>query len=143
MIFNYDKTRYLYLASPYSHDDPAVRQWRYEQAVDAGAMLAKAGIWTFGPIAHSHEMCLRHEMPYTFEFWDEWNRVMIRRSGGLLVLRMDGWETSRGIKAELAYAHTRNLPVDYMEWLHKCPVILSPPGEPLSSTTPESETCLT
>lgn len=120
MLLDYDKTKFLYLASPYTHDDPKVRQWRYEQAVAAAALLAtQYGVFTFSPIGHSHEMCIKHEMPYTFEFWDDWNRAMIRGSAGILVLTLEGWEQSKGIAAELRHAIEMRKPVDYFGWLHK------------------------
>ena len=33
----------IYLASPYSHSDPAVREQRYEAACQAAAVEAKTG----------------------------------------------------------------------------------------------------
>jgi hypothetical protein len=86
---------YLYLASPYTHPDPAVRQWRYEAVRDFAAFLCKKRQWIFCPIMHSHDMTINHQMPYEFEFWD------------------DGWDISRGIKSEIEYAVQLGKPLMY------------------------------
>lgn len=44
----------IYLASPYTHSDVHVREWRFREACRAAAALLRAGITVFSPIAHSH-----------------------------------------------------------------------------------------
>lgn len=104
---------YLYIASPYTHDDPVIRQRRFEKALDFTVWLAlKYKLWGFSPIGHSHHMGTMHpELPYTFEFWNDWNQTMIRSSVGLVVLQIDGWGTSNGIAAERAYAMKIGKPI--------------------------------
>jgi len=47
----------IYLASPYTSDDPAVRQQRFEAACRAAAAMIRQGQTVFSPIAHSHAIC--------------------------------------------------------------------------------------
>lgn len=109
---DYAHDGYLYIASPYTHDDPMIRQRRYEKALEFTAWLAqKYRLWGFSPIGHSHHMVINHDLPHTFEFWDDWNRCMIRTSIGIVVLQIKGWEESRGINAEMAYAKEIGKPI--------------------------------
>jgi len=105
---------YFYLASPYTHEDQTVMVRRYEWVRDVAAFLSRSGLYCFSPIAHSHDMAIANRMPTNFEFWDDWNRCMIRGSCGIIVLKMQGWELSKGVKAEIAYAREISKPVLYM-----------------------------
>lgn len=126
MLFQTDPNRYYYLASPYTHPDPRIREWRAHQAMAAAAKLAADRIWVYSPIAHNHEMCIRHELPFTFEWWDVWNKVMIRASAGIIVLTLPGWDRSVGVEAELRFALELKLPIQYYGWLHPEPTFPEP-----------------
>ena len=99
-----------YLASPYSHPDPAVRLRRYEQAAEACVKLCTS-IHVFSPIVHWHEIALRHVLPTEASYWWDYNRSMLRRCDSLFVLELPGWETSTGVSAELRLAEHLGLPV--------------------------------
>ena len=43
---------FIYLATPYSHKDPQVRQNRYEHACKVAGKLMEEGNLVFCPIAH-------------------------------------------------------------------------------------------
>ena len=42
---------------------------------------------------------------------------MLQRCDELIVLTLTGWETSRGVQAEIAFAKEINLPIKMMELL--------------------------
>ncbi len=44
----------IYLASPYSHPDAVVREYRFRAACQAAASVMRSGQHVFSPIAHSH-----------------------------------------------------------------------------------------
>lgn len=104
---------YLYLASPYTHQDPKVRVKRFHKVMDFTAYLANKRQWVFSPILHSHQMTIAHNLPYTFEFWDPWNQAMIRPSSGVIVFQIDGSTESHGMKAEMEFAESLGLPLIY------------------------------
>ncbi len=58
----------IYLASPYTHADPAVRQRRFEAACRTSAVLICRGQTVFSPIAHSHAICA-YGVPLDWRFW--------------------------------------------------------------------------
>lgn len=106
---------YTYLASPYSHPDPAVVQWRYEQAVLAAGRLMRRGAVVFSPIAHSHVIAAAVSLPTTWEYWREIDTVFVRAAARLTVLQLDGWLNSRGVQDEIGIAVRYGVPVDYLK----------------------------
>ena len=44
----------IYLASPYSHPDPSVREQRFQNACRIAAELMRSGRIVYSPVAHSH-----------------------------------------------------------------------------------------
>ncbi len=97
------RSHLTYLASPYSHPDPAVRQARFEAACRAAAELIRRGHLVFSPIAHSH--CIaQHGLPMDWGFWEAQDRWLLAACDELWVLKLDGWQHSRGVQAEIAIA---------------------------------------
>lgn len=109
---------FMYLASPYTHHDPRVRHWRYEAVRDYAAHLIQNRQWVYGAIVHTHDICLNHEMPHEFEFWQDLNHTMIVASTGMIVFQIDGWRQSRGILDEIEFCMKIGRPVIYStHWL--------------------------
>lgn len=109
-----------YLASPYSHEDPAVRQSRFHAACAAAAALMCRGRLVFSPIAHSHSIAqyLPDEMVCDFDFWMLQDLPMLIRAQRLIVLMLDGWRESRGVHREICFAVQHDIPIQFME----CPI---------------------
>ena len=93
----------IYLASPYTHPDPAVRQERFEAACRAAAALIGAGRIVFSPVSHSHPIC-QHGLPGDWEFWQRQDIELLAACDEVVVLKLDGWQHSCGVKAEIAAA---------------------------------------
>jgi len=103
----------IYLASPYSHPDPQVRQARYEAVCRAAAALMREGHAVFSPIAHSHGIA-RYGLPLNWEFWERYDLEMLATCEELWVLKLDGWQQSRGVNAEIAAAKTLGKPIRFV-----------------------------
>jgi hypothetical protein len=101
----------IYLASPYSHRDPEIRQKRYEAAVRASARLASAGIPVYSPIAHSHpiEVATGGLIPHTY--WMSIDLMVLPVCSKMVVLRLPGWEESKGVAKEIDAAGAAGIPV--------------------------------
>ena len=99
----------IYVASPYTDPDPEVMQLRWEQAVHTVSLLAKCrpSVAIYSPIVHWHLVAVRHNLPRDAGFWWAQNRQMLRRCTQVLVLRLEGWDASKGIAQELAEARRR------------------------------------
>ncbi len=108
--------RIIYLASPYSHPDPAMRELRYKQACEVAALLMRDGHLVYSPIAHSHPLTA-FGLPANWEFWRPLDEAMLAKCQALVVARLSDWEQSRGVRAELAQARELGLKIGFVERL--------------------------
>ena len=104
----------IYLASPYSDPDPLVRHRRWTAACKAAATLMRDGEHVFSPIAHTHPIAA-WGLPGKWEYWSAYDRWFIERCDSVYVLKLDGWEQSVGIQAELDIAKQLGKPIRYLE----------------------------
>jgi hypothetical protein len=104
----------IYLASPYSHPDPLVRQARFDAACRATAQLVLGSCNVFSPIIHSHPL-VRFGLPTDWAFWQRFDTEHIRRCDEVLVLQIDGWQASAGVRAEIELAAALGNRVAYLE----------------------------
>jgi hypothetical protein len=104
----------IYLASPYSHPDPLVRETRFDAACRATAALIRAGQVVFSPIVHGHPL-VRFGLPTDWAFWQRHDQELLRRCDEVIVLRSDGWDESEGVRAEIELAGALGKRVSYKE----------------------------
>lgn len=107
----------IYVASPYSHHDPAVRRRRFEDVCHYVAKRMLQGAVVYSPITHSHPICERFNMPVDWNFWAHFDRCMIQRADALEVLMLDGWIRSTGVTAEIQFARGLGLPIAFREFV--------------------------
>ena len=105
----------IYIASPYTHADPAVMEQRFDAACRAAGELMRQGHVVFSPIAHTHPIAVRCELPRGWDFWERFDREFIRAAEKVVVLKLPGWEESNGVAAEIKLAEAAGIPVEYME----------------------------
>ncbi|GIV04148.1 MAG: hypothetical protein KatS3mg082_2703 [Nitrospiraceae bacterium] len=103
----------IYLASPYSHPDPTVREERFHAACRAAAALLRTGHAVFSPIAHSHALA-RHGLPTDWKFWEPFDREYLERCDEVVVLMLAGWRESVGVREEVRIARELGKPVRYV-----------------------------
>lgn len=105
-----------YVASPYNDPDPAIRQKRYEAVCDAVAKLAKKDDYAlYSPIMHCHPIACIRQLPTDAMFWKNQNESMIDCMDVMIVLQLDGWFASKGVKMEIEYARAGLIPIIYMK----------------------------
>lgn len=90
----------IYVASPYSHSDPAVREMRFRQAEAFVARLLNQDVPVFSPIVYCHVMAERHRLPTDADFWAGVNWRFMQRCTAFALVALPGWDTSRGVAAE-------------------------------------------
>ena len=108
------KTHLIYLASPYSHQDPYIRIQRFERVCAWTASLLRKGGIIFSPIAHSHPL-VRYGLPEDFEFWKRFDTTILSRCQELWVLELPGWRESKGVQSEIDIALEHDLSVWYLK----------------------------
>ena len=104
----------IYLASPYSHPDHAIREQRYRAACRATAALMRSGHIVYAPVVHGHSL-VHYGLPTDWSFWQPSARAFIERCDELVILPLEGWESSEGMRAEIAIAAELNKPVRRLE----------------------------
>ena len=103
----------IYLASPYTHPDPAVVERRFEAVCQAAAALIRQGKTVFSPIAHSHSIC-RYGLPGDWQFWQQHDREHLSACDEVVVLMLEGWQESHGVQAEIALARSLGKSVSFV-----------------------------
>lgn len=110
----------IYLASPYTHPEPAVMQRRFEQVRHVTALLLCANNHVYSPIVHCHPIAIAHQLPRDFAFWNQYNLHMLSLAERLWVLQLPCWGASTGVAAEIAHAQSLSLPISYFTMEHIC-----------------------
>lgn len=105
----------VYLASPYSHTDPAVREARAKQASCLAAALIRQGYHVLCPIGFFHYIHLCGELVADWDFWSKLDCDILCRCDQLWIITMQGWRASGGIAAELKFARFLGLPIKYVD----------------------------
>ena len=109
-------SKLIYLAAPYSDATPEVMEQRFFAINEAVACIIKAeAIVVYSPVSHWHPIALQCELPRGWEFWSRLDLEMINRCDELWVLKLDGWEESVGVTAEVKYARECGMPVCYVD----------------------------
>ncbi len=98
---------YYYLGSPYTHEDEAVRNERYDLACLATVKLLKMGIHIFSPIGHSHPLARDYGLAGDWKFWEDYDKTMMRPAEGLIILTIDGWRESTGLSHETLFMSSK------------------------------------
>jgi hypothetical protein len=104
----------VYLAVPYSDDDPSVREWRFEQANLAASVMMRAGLHVFSPISHTHPIAKAGTLPLGWDFWEGYDRAILQTCAAMVVLKLPGWERSAGVAGEIKIAGELGIPVSYV-----------------------------
>lgn len=108
------KNKLIYLACPYSHADHAVMVDRWNSVNKVAAKLMSDGHYIFSPISHTHPIA-EHGLPRGWEYWKGYDRRMIESCDEIIVLKLDGWEASTGVQAEIEIGKELGIPVSYID----------------------------
>ena len=101
----------IYLASPYSDPDPLVMEQRFDAVCRKAGELMNTGLVIYSPIAHCHPIAVRVGLPRDWAFWKTFDTVMLKGATAFYILRLPGWDTSKGVKAEREIAESMGVPV--------------------------------
>jgi hypothetical protein len=104
----------VYLATPYSHPDPAVRERRYREVTRVAAEMMRRGDLVFSPITHSHPIALEGGMPTDWQYWQAFDAAVLGACRKLAVLMQPGWIKSAGVAAEIRLAGKMGIPVEHL-----------------------------
>lgn len=102
---------FWYLASPYSHPDPEVREQRAIAVNDFSGKLLAAGVHVYATIWMTHRAAVHHDLPKDHLFWLAFNKAFIDPSAGIIVCDIPGWQDSKGCQQEIEYCKSISKPL--------------------------------
>ena len=109
-----------YLASPYSDPDPTIREARFAAvAKEARSLIENLNpphnfrLVVYSPIFHWHSIANKFGLPVDAEYWRQCNEEVLSRCDELIILMLDGWSESVGIKAEIDFAKKHSISTWY------------------------------
>ncbi len=105
----------IYISCPYTHPDPSVQEYRYKMSCKAASKLFAAGIVCFNPLAHSVPAVEFGGCSLTHSQWLAIDLEILRRCDEMLLLGLEGWRQSVGVKDELFEALALGKPVTLIE----------------------------
>lgn len=113
------KNKLIYLAVPYSNNNPTIEESRFKEVNLAAAHFFRAGLQIFSPISHCHP--IKTDIGGSFEIWGKFCIEMLSKCDELYVLTMPGWRESKGVSEEIKFSLNNNIPVTYIEWRSENP----------------------
>lgn len=107
---------FWYLATPYSRY-PAGLEIAFRHACTAAGELLKHGVHVYSPIAHTHPIAVNGGLdPFSHDIFIPLDEHFMRAARGLLVLRMPGWDQSKGIDIEIEHFRRAQKPIHHLAW---------------------------
>lgn len=103
-----------YLSSPYFDPDPAVKERRHATVNQIAFDLMSQGIMVYSP----------HRLGGMT--WEDFDHTMLSRCDRVIVLKLPGWESSKGVAAEIACAEKLGIPIEWMDIEYKYTAAASP-----------------
>lgn len=108
------KPGFWYLGSPYSLY-PGGPEQAFRDACLEAAVLIKAGIPVFSPIAHTHPIAVNGLMDLLdLSIWLPTDKPMMDAAKGIIVCKMEWWEKSKGVAHEIEVFSRVGKPIIYM-----------------------------
>ena len=110
----------LYLASPYFHNDSRVKLARLEANRIAVNVLINIydNIIPFSPILYGSS--IPHDDVSPCCGWYNFDLMFLKKCDVMKVLKLPGWEESRGVFMEIGVAKSLDIPIEYWEWNDFC-----------------------
>ena len=105
----------IYIASPYTNAEESVREENYRIVSMIAAEIVAEGSVAFSPITYGHTLLNYKEMPGDWEFWKNFCETFLYKCDEMIVYKLDGWDKSTGVLAEIELAKSLNMKITYIE----------------------------
>lgn len=103
--------RKLYLAIPYT----GIEDVSFEVANITAARLMNEGNIVFSPISHSHYIAAEGGLEKGWDYWCTFDIEFIKWCDIVMVVKLDGWDKSKGVLSEIAIAQSMGKPVEFID----------------------------
>jgi hypothetical protein len=103
--------RRVYLAIPYT----GIEDVSFEVANIVAARLMNKGNIVFSPISHSHHIAAEGGLDKGWDYWSKFDRAFIEWCDVVVVVRLDGWEKSKGVSEEIKIGTSLGKGIEYFD----------------------------
>lgn len=103
-----------YFASPYNHQDPAIKLQRFKDVAVMTMECIKAGLFVISPIAHNVTLINETSNASGWAAWADYDIELLSRCDFMLVHCLEGWQESVGLAAEIEHCQQNDIPVIYL-----------------------------
>ncbi len=110
-----EKSELIYVACAFGQADSGLRKQRIDLVSRFCAEKMREGIVVFCPLIHNYHI-LKYGLPIGWAYWEKFNKKLLEKCNRLYVLKLEDWENSVGIQAEVAIARKLNIPIEYHEY---------------------------
>lgn len=112
---HFKKFDLCYAATPYSKYEGGIHHAFIDACKVTERMLRAGLLNVYSPIVHSHSLAIYGNLdPFDHGIWLPFNEAIIKKSDALIVVMLPGWESSEGIKHEIAAFVVNGRPVYFM-----------------------------
>ena len=104
----------ILFSSPFRHEDINIMKKRCAAAHYVAAELTSRGHFVFSPLTHNeilNDLC--QDVPK--EHWMQFDLTILSICKKLIVLKMEGWDLSKGVKREIIFAKEKGIPIEEIE----------------------------
>jgi hypothetical protein len=108
------KPKLVYLACPFRHKDISIQKKRCAAAHYVAAQLSSQGYHVFSPLTHN-EILIDLIPNQPKEHWLEFDLAILEICKKLLVLKLEGWDVSYGVKLEIDFAKDKKIPIEEID----------------------------
>lgn len=108
-------SKLIYLASPYSHSNDDIREMNYKIVSNIAANMVSEGKVVLSPISYGHNLLNFCNMPSDWEFWYNFCVTFLLKCDELIVVKMPGWDISKGVLEEIEIAKNHNIKISFIE----------------------------
>ena len=98
----------IYLASPYTHERPEAMHARVALATAFEAQLLNHGFVVYNPIRYAESISPLIASDFD---WYAYDLEVLALCDRMVVLQLEGWDTSKGVRLELDTAESLHIPV--------------------------------
>lgn len=104
---------FWYVGTPYSRFPDGIAA-AFTAACKNTAALVRAGVSVFSPIAHSHPVAFYGKIdPLDHAIWLPADAPLMKAAGGLIVVMLQTWQDSVGLRHEIDAFEAAGKPVVY------------------------------
>jgi hypothetical protein len=106
---------FVYVASPYTHQDNNIQGERYRLACAVIIGLMTKGISAFSPVAMNVPIAMMLHSQATWDQWRAFCSEIMSKCDELIVVTLPGWRESKGVQLEIEAAEKLGKPITYKE----------------------------